>query len=139
MEGAVFLFEFYPHRVMRSKLRAYDAQFANEWSKLINQTTKKTNKLVINSQLNSQKIANSHKNRFAGPTATNRQFNSHHAFQSNRDSVYGILLFNSYSRIIDFWLFFLRVKAFGNTADDFLDVNFFKCASDKNHPNQKCM
>lgn len=29
--------------------------------------------------------------------------------------------------------------AFGITVDDFLDVNFFKCASDKSHPTQKCM
>ena len=29
--------------------------------------------------------------------------------------------------------------SFGNTADDFLDVDFFRCASDKNHPDKKCM
>lgn len=28
---------------------------------------------------------------------------------------------------------------FGNTANDFIDVKFFRCASDKNHPNKKCM
>ncbi|KAH9521784.1 amiloride-sensitive sodium channel [Dermatophagoides farinae] len=29
--------------------------------------------------------------------------------------------------------------SFGNTADDFLDVDFFRCASDKNHPDKKCI
>ena len=29
--------------------------------------------------------------------------------------------------------------SFGSTANDFLDVDFFRCASDKNHPDKKCM
>ncbi|XP_027194316.2 uncharacterized protein LOC113789029 [Dermatophagoides pteronyssinus] len=29
--------------------------------------------------------------------------------------------------------------SFGSTANDFLDVDFFRCASDKNHPDKKCI
>ncbi|KPM05788.1 hypothetical protein QR98_0042590 [Sarcoptes scabiei] len=32
-----------------------------------------------------------------------------------------------------------QFMSFGNTADDFLDNGFFRCASDKNHPGKKCM
>ncbi|UXI15550.1 hypothetical protein NH340_JMT01493 [Sarcoptes scabiei] len=32
-----------------------------------------------------------------------------------------------------------QFMSFGNTADDFLDNGFFRCASDKNHPGKKCI
>lgn len=32
-----------------------------------------------------------------------------------------------------------KFMSFGSTANDFLDVDFFRCASDKNHPDKKCM
>lgn len=103
---------------MRSKLSEYDEEFAYKWSVLANRSREKHNhrfKLVSLIPPDVLSVG----------LICSKQYK-----QKLIDNLVRTMLTN---------LTVMEFMKLGNSADDFLDRSFFRCASDKNYSNKKCM
>lgn len=103
---------------MRSKLSEYDEEFAYKWDVLSNKSRTR-NSFRFN--------------------LVSGWFHSDNPVVTNLFVQYKQKLIDNLIRTMLTNLTVTDFMKLGNTADDFLDKKFFRCGSDKDHPDKKCM